>query len=45
MKALKAQIDRLERLISEGPKDKKESEGKKAGEKTEALKEVLVDDK
>lgn len=43
MKALKAQIDRLEKLISDGPK---ENQGKKgeAGNK-EAIKEALVEDK
>jgi hypothetical protein len=40
MKALKAQIDRLERLISEGPEEKKGKGGEKAGGK-EALKDAL----
>jgi hypothetical protein len=44
MKALKAQIDRLERLISEGPEDKKGKDGEKKGGK-EALKDALVDTK
>jgi hypothetical protein len=46
MKALKAQIDRLERIISEGSEDKKGKDEKEGGkDNKEAIKEALVDDK
>lgn len=44
MKALKKQIDRLERIISEGPEGKKGKDGEKKDGK-EALKDALVDAK